>query len=133
MRLFRIGGSARAEALEDAEPALTLEDARREEVLDRIRTFFVENRLEVTANNMLAAHAAFSGLSPRLARKFELMRAENRQVTQEWLNEAMADDRGEDDDGDSAKDLMKRLNKGLERFTAATSNARGGRSRHRRR
>lgn len=124
MRLFRIGGSARAEALEDAAPALTLEDARREEVLDRIRTFFVENRLEVTADNMLAAHAAFSGLSPRLARKFELMRAENRLVTQEWLNEAMADDRGEDEDGDSAKDLMKRLNKGLERFTAATSNAR---------
>ena len=58
MRLFRIGGSARAEALEDAEPALTLEDARREEVLDRIRTFFVENRLEVTANRVSRASSS---------------------------------------------------------------------------
>ncbi len=124
MRLFRIGNAARAETPEADTPVLSLEEARREELLDRIRAFFLENKLEVTADNMLAAHAAFSGLSPRLARKFELMRSEGRTVTQEWLNEIIADDRGEGEDSESANDLMKRLNKGLDRFSAATSSAR---------
>jgi len=126
LRLFRIGTSARAPSKESlaANTPLPLEDARREALLERIRSFLMDNRLEVTGANLVAAHAAFSGVSPRLGRKFELMRAESRPVTQEWLDQTLAEQDDDDDLREGAEALIARLNSGLEAFSTATTQAR---------
>jgi diguanylate cyclase len=126
LRLFRIGAATRAETpdAELIEAAIPIEEVRRAALLDRIRDFFLDNQLEVTANNLLLAHAAFSGLSMRLARKLDLMRAEGRIVTQQWLDEAAAMMAKEEQTGEDPEALMTQLRGGLDLFSQATRNAR---------
>ena len=57
---------------------LSLEEEAQRDLLTQITTFLLENRLTVTPGNLLAAHAAFSGTNPRLARKIALKRGEER-------------------------------------------------------
>ena len=126
MRLFRIGaadhGDAANHAADDA--AAPLVGVRREELLNRIRDLFIDNGLEVTPANLLAAHAAFSGSSPRLARKLTLMRSEHRAITQEWLDEAVTDGQPANKGRAEADALMIRLGSGLDTFAKATKSAR---------
>jgi diguanylate cyclase len=126
LRLFRMGAAATAEnsAADAAATTISLEDARREQLLDRIREFFLENRLEVSPDNLLMAHAAFSGASPRLARKFGMMREENREITQNWLDEVRASNDDGEQPANKAEAMLTRLNSGLEVFSKATSSAR---------
>jgi diguanylate cyclase len=129
VRLFGIdiSGNSNASESSNSSNVHSLEAARREELLTRIRDFFLDNQLEVTAGNLLVAHAAFSGASRRLGRKFELMRAEQRSVTQEWLDEASAaasDDAGEADLREETSALLLKLDTGLAGFSTATAHAR---------
>jgi diguanylate cyclase len=124
--LFRIGAAGDADAVTQKadSPALPLVAARREELLNRIHDLFIDHSLEVTPANLLAAHAAFSGSSPRLARKLTLMRSEDRAITQEWLDAAMADGQPVDNEQADADALMIRLGSGLDTFAKATKSAR---------
>jgi diguanylate cyclase len=126
LRLFRIGAAVRAESSDTvlAEDSSSMEGARRDELLDRIRDFFVENELEVTAPNLVAAHAAFSGASMRLARKLELMRAEGRIVTQQWLDEATAEIAGAPEQSEESEAAFTQLSGGLDAFSQVTRSAR---------
>ncbi len=126
MRLFRIGAAVDAEAVAHAADSgiSTLVDARRDELLTRIRDLFMDNRLEVTPANLLGVHAALSGNSPRLARKLTLMRSEGRAITQEWLDVALADGNAVRDLREETSALMTRLGSGLDSFANAAKNAR---------
>jgi diguanylate cyclase len=124
--LFKIGSASRAETATIEKPGNvhSLEEARRDELLSRMRDFFLDNGLEVSAANLLAAHAAFSGASPRLARKLELMRSEQREITQAWLDETLADDSDDDAMREETEALLLRLDTGLDAFTNTARNAR---------
>jgi transketolase len=99
-----------------------LNDLRRHQIIDRIRDFFLENKIEVTSENLLTVHAAYSGESPRLARKFSVMREENRPITQAWLDHITQND--EDiAQRDNAQQILNRLSSRLEVFTSAAARA----------
>lgn len=125
MRLFKLAlaTSAEFDNMSQSRNDAPLNDVRREQLIDRIRDFFSENKVEVTSQNLLAVHAAYSGASPRLARKFGVMREENRPITQAWLDEVCE----KDDEGgmrDNAQQLLHRLSTRLEVFTSTAARAR---------
>lgn len=57
----------------------------RRQLLDDIADFLLGNDLDVSAANLLAAHAAFSGLDMRLGRQIAQQGAGS--ITQQWLDE----------------------------------------------
>lgn len=125
LRLFKLALASSAESDGKAQPqdAASLNDLRREQLLDRIKEFFVETRLEVTPDNLLAVHAAYSGASPRLARKFGVMREENRSITQAWMDQVTE----KEEDGalrDNAQQMLNKLSTRLEMFTTTAARAR---------
>lgn len=125
MRLFKLASASSAEFdnMSQNAASTSTNDHRREQIIERIREFFLENRVEVTPENLLAVHAAYSGASPRLARKFSVMREENRSITQEWLDEVT--ERDEDLAlRENTQQLLNRLSSRLEVFTSAAARAR---------
>jgi diguanylate cyclase len=125
LRLFKLAlaSSAEFDNMSQSRNDAPLNGVRREQLIDRIRDFFSENKVEVTSENLLAVHAAFSGASPRMARKFGVMREENRPITQAWLDQVAE----KDEDGgqrDNAQQLLHRLSTRLEVFTSTAARAR---------
>lgn len=124
MRLFKLAlaSSAEFDNMSQNPDATPLNDVRREQLIDRIKEFFVDNKLEVTAENLLAVHAAYSGSSPRLARKFGVMREENRVITQAWMDQVTE----KDEDGalrENAQQMLNKLSNRLEVFTSTAARA----------
>lgn len=97
----------------------------RRHLLDEISAFLLSCKLEVTPNNLLAAHGAFSGSNPALARKIAQRVTAGLDVTQAWLDETTAaDEKANRHDG--IEHLMLKLESMLESFlksTAAAQNA----------
>ncbi len=100
---------------------LSLQHEAQRELLEQISLFLLEYRLQVSPANLLAAHAAFSGANPRLARKIALKRADGQPVTQSWLDEVTASD--STDDKAETERLMAKLQSGVESFSTTTRKA----------
>ena len=124
-RWLRLGATDPVAAPAPEAAPRSLEDMAREELLERINRFLLDNRLEVSAANLLAAHSAFSGGNTRLGRKIALKQMEGGPITQEWLDEMV----GSRSDGtpqgkDEHAEMMARLQAGVETFSTTTRSAR---------
>lgn len=113
-------GSGKAAQGQIGENAFQL--ARRN-LLNEIASFLLAHELDVTPNNLLAVHGAFSGSNPSLARQIAQRVVAGLGVTQQWLDEATAADEADKKD-DSIERLMTRLEATLETFSKSSSAAR---------
>lgn len=87
--------------------------------MDEISGFLLENSLFVTAGNLLAAHAAFSGEDTNLARKILERRKSGEPITQEWLDQ----NRTPDDTQEGVKKIIGHLEHSLDSFVTTTTSA----------
>ena len=94
------------------------------ELLDQISRFLIDNRLPVTPRNLLAAHAAFSGGSLVLGRRIAQRQMAGEPITQEWLDELIAEDMPYGDAAAELEQIRQQLDGSLERFGSVTSHAR---------
>ena len=87
--------------------------------MDEISSFLLDNRLVVTASNLVAAHAAFSGDDNNLARKILERRKSGEKITQEWLDQ----NRSPDDTKEGVKKIIGQLENSLDNFVTTTTSA----------
>ena len=130
-RWLGLGGVAHEECDQAAQPVValvprSLEEIAREELLQRITSFLLDNRLEVSSANLLAAHSAFSGANSRLSRKIALRQTDGEPITQEWLDEMAGGARPDGRPGGKSEyeQMMTRLQAGVETFTTTARSAR---------
>jgi diguanylate cyclase len=92
-------------------------------LLDAIAEFLLENDLAVTPDNLAAAHGAFSGANPPLARQIAARQQLGDPITQAWLDEVTANCAAEQTD--HAIDLlMGKLEENLDAFGKTSTAAR---------
>ncbi|WP_242443405.1 GGDEF domain-containing protein [Sphingobium sp. LB126] len=115
-----LGGEAAADG--GKKPSNIFTEARRH-LLEEISTFLLAHDLEVTPANLVIAHGAFSGANPGLARQFATRAHAGITITQEWLDEATANDE-EEYDADGVQLLMAKLESTLVAFSKSTNVAR---------
>lgn len=113
MRLLSRGGNAPQAAGET-----------RLDLMDRISDFFARHDLDVSAANLLRAHAALSGTDLRLARKIAEREEEGRSVTQAWLDTIAEEDGRQADDLADFDRLNADLNESIESFSRTARTAR---------
>lgn len=89
-------------------------------LMDEISDFLLGHSLSITANNLLAAHAAFSGEDGKLARAISERRTAGEPVTQEWLDQ----NRTPDEMQEGVKKIIGRLESSLDTFTLTTRSVR---------
>lgn len=95
-------------------------EARRQ-LLDAISSFLLDNDLEVSPANLLAAHGAFSGGNPRLGRRITSQFEAGEGITQQWLDEVTG---GEENKDGSLERLIARLENSLDGFSKSAKAAR---------
>lgn len=122
-RLFGSGSGRDADAGRDvastALPAAATADAAHAILMQDISAFLLGNGLAVTANNLLVAHAAFSGEDAALARKLLDRRSAGLPITQEWLDQ----NRAADSLQESVRKIVGALETSLETFSQTTRSA----------
>lgn len=96
-------------------------EARRE-VLEKISALFVDNELDLTPANLLAAHAAFSGSDFRLARHFAARQIAGETIDQAWLDSVVEEDAA-NAERDKLDALMARLESSVGVFRESTQSA----------
>ncbi|MEZ5736187.1 MAG: GGDEF domain-containing protein [Novosphingobium sp.] len=96
---------------------------KRSWLLESISSFLLDHDLDVSPSNLLAAHSAFSGMNPRLARQIASRIESGEKITQEWLNEVGGSESSKKNDQDIAE-LMARLEAQLDTFSKSTNAAR---------
>ena len=92
-------------------------------LLESISSFLLEHDLDISPDNLLAAHNAFSGMNPRLARQIASRIESGQEVTQQWLDEVTGNDRPKKGEEDIAV-LITRLENQLDGFSKSTHAAR---------
>ncbi len=112
-------GSANGAAVAGQGAGNVFQQARRH-LLDEIATFLLTYELDVTPNNLLTAHGAFSGSNPALARKIAQHVTAGLAITQEWLDEVTAADETIDKH-DGIQHLMAKLESTLESFSKSAN------------
>ena len=125
-RTFQTGGRIRRLF------GLGLEDVQaphpRQALLNQIGDFLISHDLEISAENLLRAHAVFTGSNPRFARKVAEREELGEPVTQQWLDEV---DRPPEPEHDPAEELHKlagELEKSIEQFGQSTTSAKSAAS-----
>ena len=93
----------------------------RRQLMESITEFLLDNGLEITPANLLAAHGAFSGTNPRLARQINRRFETGEGIDQPWLDEVNAD--AERNKDDSLERLISRFENNLEVFAKSTKAA----------
>jgi diguanylate cyclase len=119
--LGRLAGAEEAPAPDATRPEL-YRQARRE-LLESITDFLLDNDLAVSPDNLLAAHGAFAGSNPRLARQITVRLQTGDKVTQEWLDEITANNAAEQDD-EAIQRLIGKLEQNLDAFAKSSRAAR---------
>jgi diguanylate cyclase len=110
----------------DQAGANAFQQARRN-LLDEIASFLLTHGIDVTPDNLLTAHGAFSGTNPGLARQIAQRVAAGLDITQQWLDERVAAGEAEKKD-DGIQRLMTRLEATLDNFSRSSSAARSATS-----
>ena len=113
----------------DAAPAGKAElfKQARGQLLDAICGFLIDNDLAVSPENLLAAHGAFAGGNPALARQITAKLQGGEKITQEWLDEVTANHAAERKDI-SIDRLIGKLEQNLDAFTKSSKAARSATS-----
>jgi len=99
----------------------------RRQLLDAICDFLIDNDLAVSPENLLAAHGAFTGSNPGLARQITAKLQAGEKVTQEWLDEATANQVTERKDL-AIDRLIGKLEQNIDAFTKSSKAARNATS-----
>ncbi len=120
-RLGRRGAVRSAVAKPDA-----FKDGRRQ-LLDSICDFLIENDLAVSPDNLLAAHGAFAGGNPGLARQITTQQQAGAAISQEWLDEITANQATERKDV-AIERLIGKLEQNLDAFSKSSTAARSATS-----
>lgn len=125
MRVFKLAMASWADSENRPETVPDGSDvvADGKQLIDHIHDFFVRNQIDVTADNLLVVHAALSGSSPRLARKFDAMREQGRPTDQAWLDQITAGDR-DAQFRENLHHMLDRLYNRLEVFSSTAARAR---------
>lgn len=119
---WRNGAVTGSEVTADGGDAtITLARQGRRLLMDAIAGLLVDNDLEITPDNLLAAHSAFAGENPRLGRRITARLNAGEPVTQEWLDETAGKASDKDDD---LERLISRLESNLDAFSRTTGAAR---------
>ncbi|MEJ5976844.1 diguanylate cyclase [Novosphingobium sp. PS1R-30] len=98
-----------------------MKQARRQ-VLDAICDFLLDNDLAITPDNLLAAHGAFAGGNPGLARQIAARQQSGARVEQDWLDEVTANQATERKDV-AIERLIGKLEQNLDAFTKSSKAA----------
>ena len=99
-----------------------MKEARRQ-VLDAICDFLLDNDLAITPDNLLAAHGAFAGGNPGLARQIAARQQSGARVDQDWLDEVTANHAVERKDI-AIDRLIGKLEQNLDAFSKSSKAAR---------
>lgn len=113
----------------DGAPASKVElfkEARRQ-LLDAICDFLIDNDLAVSPENLLAAHGAFAGSNPGLARQITAKLQAGEKITQDWLDEVTANQATERKDL-AIDRLIGKLEQNLDAFSKSSKAARSATS-----
>lgn len=94
-------------------PFQVIKETRRQ-LMEAITGFLLDHDLEVSPANLLAAHGAFSGANPRLARRLSSLAQAGGAVTQQWLDEITSGEEKQKDD--SLERLIARFEGNLDAF-----------------
>lgn len=127
------GGARKSDSLDgartpaDGRASGNIFQQARYHLLEEISSFLLAHELDVTPNNLIAAHGAFSGANPGLARQIAQRVAGGLGVTQAWLDEVTAAAETADKH-DGIQVLMSRLETTLETFSKNTTAARSATS-----
>lgn len=100
--------------------ALSLIDHANARLMQEIAEFLLKSRLPISAQNLLLAHAAFSGEDPQLARKIGQKRLAGETITQEWLNTLLT----KENEAEAIKAMMVQFEDSLGRFAKTAHDAR---------
>lgn len=103
----------------------TLSQSARRQLLDDIAGFLLDNDLDVNPANLLAAHAAYSGLDVRLGRK--IAQQGKGSITQAWLDENRKDG-GDVATDNGSQSLVSKLETTLNAFSGQVVAARAATS-----
>jgi diguanylate cyclase len=95
----------------------------RRQLLETMTDFLLDNDLAVSADNLLAAHGAFTGVNPGLARQIAARLQAGDRISQEWLDEVTANYASEQGD-DAIERLIVRLEENLDAFGKSSKAAR---------
>lgn len=100
--------------------------AARRELLDRIAEFLTANDLDISRDNLITAHAAFSGSDLDLAQRIAERQLAQQPIDQGWLDGLCRDAPPEPEDKAAELDrLMGRLDSSIASFSAVTNRAHG--------
>ena len=108
--------------LADAPGPSKAELRARRRLINEIRTFLIEHKLEVSPFTLRAAHEACSGLNPAFSRRIEQQGECDEPLTVEWLEEAVSEDPCSD--YRSIEYLALSLEQGIEELSRATKSMR---------
>ena len=123
LRLLRNRAHQFGEGDGHSEPPPGKTDLRtRRRLLNNIRDFLLEHDLEVVPSTLLAAHEACAGSNPVLTRSIARRRESGESVTQEWLEEKT--EGNATSDSRSIEDLARKLERGIDDLSHATSSVR---------
>jgi len=96
----------------------------RENILDAMKVFLLENDLPLTSANLIAAHAAFSGSNLRLRRKIAQQMQSGLAVTQEWLDGQAQESRQDHELSQQLDEMAGWLHTSVSDFQQTASTAR---------
>jgi diguanylate cyclase len=111
---------------ENQAPASTKTDVFKESrrnLLEMICDFLLDHDLVISADNLLAAHGAFAGSNPGLARQISAKLQAGEMITQEWLDETTANCASKEAD-DAIDRLIVKLEQNLDAFSRSSKAAR---------
>lgn len=94
----------------------------RRRLLNDIRSFLIDNDLEVSPFNLFAAYEACAGLNPGFGRQVEQRMEEGLPITQDWLDETTAG--APQGGGRSVQALADKLEHGIDELSRATKTVR---------
>lgn len=103
-------------------PAASLAELAERELMERITEFLFSNKLSVSRNNLLVAHAAFSGEAVGLAREITSTVASGAKVTQEWVS-SVAETLAPEKPSEAINQLNQKLERSIFLFEQSTSSA----------
>lgn len=103
-------------------PAVTLAEFAERELMDRITEFLFSNDLRVSRNNLLVAHAAFSGEALGLARTIGSTVASGEKVSQEWID-SVAETLAPSKPNEAMTQLSQKLERSILLFEQSSSSA----------
>ncbi|MDE1914582.1 MAG: GGDEF domain-containing protein [Sphingomonadales bacterium] len=101
---------------------LTPGEAARIDLLDQIKAFLIDHALDITPRNLMIAHKIFSGANLRFGDKVAQRQFSGEPITQQWLDETMAEAEDQAEREELAK-MVSQLSQSLGSFAQTAREA----------